>query len=166
MVTLNWFPAVLQYCKLSYSIKAALLCVVPVTTTLEAILHIYSDTELTQNFRRISGFILEYLASFTGKSSIHASLSFVIVERVYISGSHLRVSPDIVHINAKQVSQAMRHEDGTNVMLDHVIHSACQDANLHELLQVNPVSQTVHVSPFHTFTKTFHYLQDPCDATV
>lgn len=58
-----------------------------------------------------------------------------------------------MHINAKQVSQAMRHEDGTNVMLYHVIHISCQNTNLHQLLQVNPVSQTVHVSPFHTFTK-------------
>lgn len=69
--------------------------------------------------------------------------------------SHLRISTNIMHINAKQVAQAMRHEDGTNVMLYHVIHISCQNTNLHQLLQVNPVSQTVHVSPFHTFTKKF-----------
>lgn len=72
-----------------------------------------------------------------------------------MTGSHLRVSANIMHVKAKQVSQAMRHEDGTNVNLHHVIHIACQDTNLHQLLQMNPVSKTVHVSPFYTFTKTF-----------
>ena len=69
--------------------------------------------------------------------------------------SHLRVAANIMHVNAKQMSQPMRHEDGSHVNLHHIIHIAGQDADLHQLLQVNSVSQTVHVSPFHTFTKTF-----------
>lgn len=72
-----------------------------------------------------------------------------------MSVSHLRVAANIVHVNAKQVSQTMRHEDGTHVNHHHVVHVARQNADLHELLQVNAVRQTVHVSPLHTCSNTF-----------
>lgn len=64
---------------------------------------------------------------------------------------HLRVSSHIVHIDAQQVSEAVGHEDGAQVDLQHVVHGTFQDADLHQLLQVNPVSQAVHVGPLHTF---------------
>lgn len=92
--------------------------------------------------------------------------------RVEVFCSHLRVTPHIMHIDAQQVSQAVWHEDRAQVDLHHVLHAATQDADLYQLLQVNPVSQAVHVSPLHTFnTTTFHleivvfkkcYFPDPC----
>lgn len=70
---------------------------------------------------------------------------------VSVISSHLRVSSHIVHIDAQQMSQPMRHEDGAQVDLHHVLHAAIQDTDLHQLLKVNLVSQAVHVSPLHTF---------------
>lgn len=66
---------------------------------------------------------------------------------------HLRVASDIVHINAQQVAQSVGHEDRTEVNLHHVVYAALHNADLQQLLQVNAVSQAVHVSPLHTFSK-------------
>lgn len=77
--------------------------------------------------------------------------------RMEIFCTHLRVSSYIVHVDAQQVTQAVGHEDGAHEDLHHVLHTAIEDANLHQLLQVDPVSQAVHVGPLHAFnTTTFH----------
>lgn len=57
-----------------------------------------------------------------------------------------------MHINAQQVAQSVGHEDRTEVNLHHVVYAALHDADLQQLLQVNAVSQAVHVSPLHTFS--------------
>lgn len=46
----------------------------------------------------------------------------------------------------------MGHEDRTEVNLHHVVYAALHNADLQQLLQVNAVSQAVHVSPLHTFS--------------
>lgn len=71
--------------------------------------------------------------------------------RIERTDCHLRVASHIVYINTQQVSQAVGHEGGAKVDLQHVLHAASKDADLHQLLQLNPVSQTVHVTPLYTF---------------
>ena len=64
----------------------------------------------------------------------------------------LRVPPDIMHVTAQQVAQAVGHEDGSQADPHHVLHVALDDAHLQQLLQVSSVRQQVHVSPLHTGT--------------
>lgn len=52
-----------------------------------------------------------------------------------------------MHINAQEVAEPVRHEHGSQVGLDHGINATAQDADAGQLLQVDAVSQAVHVRP-------------------
>lgn len=62
----------------------------------------------------------------------------------------LRVASYIMHINAQEVAQPVRHENSSQVGLDHSVDAAAQDADAGQLLQVDAVSQAVHVRPPNT----------------
>ena len=70
-----------------------------------------------------------------------------------LRATDLRVAPDVVHVAAQQVAQAVGHEDGAQAGLHHVVHVAPDDTQLQQLLQVDAVGQKVHVGPLHTWTK-------------
>lgn len=52
-----------------------------------------------------------------------------------------------MNVNAEEVAQPVWHEHRPQMNLHHVVHGAMEDANFFELLQVDPVSQTVHIRP-------------------
>lgn len=62
----------------------------------------------------------------------------------------LRVASHVMHIDAQEVAQPMRHEHSSQVGLDHGVDAATQDANAGQLLQVDAVGQAVHVRPPNT----------------
>ena len=63
----------------------------------------------------------------------------------------LRVASHVVHVEAQQVAEPVRHEHGSQVDLDHGVHAAGQEANAGQLLQVDAVGQAVHVGPPDTW---------------
>lgn len=71
-------------------------------------------------------------------------------------GSHWAVHTDlgvashVVHINAQEVAEPVRHEHGSQVGLEHGVDAATQDTNAGQLFQVDAVGQAVHVRPPNT----------------
>lgn len=65
----------------------------------------------------------------------------------WVVHTDLRVASHVMHINAQEVAQPVRHEHSSQVGLDHGVDAAVQDANTGQLLQVDAVCQTVHVRP-------------------
>lgn len=61
--------------------------------------------------------------------------------------TYLGVASHIVHINAQEVAEPVRHEHGSQVGLDHGVNAAAQEADARQLLQVDAVGQAVHVRP-------------------
>lgn len=59
----------------------------------------------------------------------------------------LWVASHLAQVNAQEVAEPMRHEHGSQVGLDHGIDAATQGADAGQLLQVDAVSQAVHVRP-------------------
>lgn len=61
--------------------------------------------------------------------------------------TYLGIASHIVHINAQEVAEPVRHEHGSQVGLDHGVNAAAQEADARQLLQVDAVGQAVHVRP-------------------
>lgn len=59
----------------------------------------------------------------------------------------LWVASHVVHIDAQEVPEPMRHEHGSQVGLQHGVDTAAQDANAGQSLQVDAVRQPVQVRP-------------------
>ena len=52
-----------------------------------------------------------------------------------------------MHVNAQEVAEPVRHEHSSQVGLDHGVDATAQDSDAGQLLQVDAVSQAVHVRP-------------------
>jgi len=60
-----------------------------------------------------------------------------------------REASDIVGVEADEVTKTVRHEDGTHVLLHHLVNVTNEEAALDHLGEADTLSKTVHIGPHH-----------------